>query len=194
MFNLCYDKVKIEVSNRHVHLSQEDCTRLIGEPLEKLRELSQKGEFLAKQRIEICVDDRVISHVAVVGPLRPRTQVEIMKSDAQFLELDPPLRLSGDLDDSEKCVLRYGERQIETDGVIIAKRHLHLSAKSAKEKNLKDNDTVSLEITGERGGRLDNIIVRVNDNATDSIHIDMDEANALNISKQGTEATLSRVV
>jgi putative phosphotransacetylase len=174
-------KIKIEVSARHAHLSKEDLEVLFGEghELKPMRGLSQEGEFAAEEKIDIKSGDKTIEGVRIIGPLRDQSQVEISKTDCFALKLDAPLRLSGDLKDSASITLVGPEGQVElSEGVIVAKRHIHCNAEECAEKGLEEGQSLSVKVEGSRSIVFNNVVVRVKDNYRFSMHIDTDEGNA----------------
>lgn len=182
-------KVLVEISARHIHLSPEHFNRLFGEKseLKKIKDLSQKGEFAAEQTLVVKTSKNRFDKVRVIGPLRKETQVEISLTDARFLGLKPPVRISGDLEDSEKCELIGPQGKVELDkGVIIAQRHLHLDPQTARERGFEQDELVSVKIEGEsRPTAFYQVKVRVADNFTPALHLDTDEANAAGIGEKG---------
>lgn len=179
-------KVSIEVSARHIHLCQKDLDKLFGSgyELKIKKDLSQEGEFAAEETITMVGPKNKIEKIRVVGPLREKTQVELSYSDCFFAGIDAPLRLSGDVAGSAGAKIAGPAGEVELkEGVIVAKRHLHLNPKEAKELNLKNNDLVKVKVIGERGLVFDNIVVRIKSNFRKSAHIDTDEANAAGLGK-----------
>jgi propanediol utilization protein len=180
--------VPIEISARHVHLSKQGLEELFGAgyELHKIKQLGQQSDFSSQETIDIIAGDKTIKGARVVGPLRQKTQVEISKTDAVFLGLNPPLRLSGDLKGSAGVVLKGPKGKLELkEGLILARRHLHCSTNQAKELKLKDGDIVCVETEGERKLIFCNIIARVADGYDLCLHIDTDEGNAAGINKRG---------
>ncbi|HNZ86220.1 MAG TPA: phosphate propanoyltransferase [bacterium] len=179
-------KVKIEYSNRHIHPSRELIEQLYGEgyQLNFLKKLSQADDFAAKETVTIMGPKTSIENVRILGPERKETQIEISKTDAYKLGIEAPIRLSGDIDNTPgiKIINELNEVKIEK-GVIIAKRHLHVSPDDAKKFNLKDGQVVKLKFDGERSAILDQIIVRIGDGFQLRVHLDTDEANALGINQ-----------
>ncbi|MDR1260244.1 MAG: phosphate propanoyltransferase [Oscillospiraceae bacterium] len=174
--------VPIEVSARHVHLSQENFSILFGnsEKLSVQRSLLLPGMFCALQRVTIVGPEGRVADVAIVGPMRSKTQIEISATDARNLGLNPPVRESGQLENSEKCKI-IGPRGCVylKNGVIIAKRHLHLSVDDAQEMDVADGEKVCVKIkTKERSLIFCDVVVRVSVNFVKVMHIDTDEANA----------------
>ncbi len=182
-------KVLAEISARHIHLNKEHLEILFGAgyQLKKLREVSQPGEFAGEETLLLKTRKSEIKKVRIVGPLRKQTQVEISLTDARCLGLHPPIRLSGDLINSEKCSLVGPAGKIDlSEGVIIAWRHLHLDSISAQENGFKDNQTVSVRINSEkRPVTFHQVVVRVSPDFKNSFHLDTDESNAAGL--QGKE-------
>lgn len=174
-------KIPCELSVRHVHISEQHAQVLFGGELGFVRELSQPGQFLSDKRVDLVTPKATIKGVAVLAPYRKQTQVEISRSDCFTLGLkNVPVRQSGDLENTPGIILRsqLGEVTIDS-GVVVAQRHIHMTPKVADEKNLVDNQIVSLRFGGKRGGTLENVVVRVDENYAPMAHIDSDEANAL---------------
>ncbi|QOX64055.1 phosphate propanoyltransferase [Anoxybacterium hadale] len=184
--------VNIGVSNRHIHLSQNDLEVLFGAgyQLTKKKELSQPGQYAAKETLGLTGPKGKIDHVRILGPVRKESQVEISVSDSIKLGLEPPVRDSGDIDATPGITLAGPKGTLELKkGVIIAKRHLHLDPATAKEIGLKDRDVITAELRTERPILLEGIGVRVSDQYATDLHIDVDEANAA-LAKNGDKAVL----
>jgi putative phosphotransacetylase len=173
-------KITIEISARHVHLSQADLTKLFGRQhkLRILKKLNQRGEFAARETVKFAGVKGEIKNVRVVGPLRPKTQVELALSDAQILGIKPPLRLSGNLKGAAKIKLIGPAGQIIVPAAIIALRHLHLNPSEAKKLKLRNGQKVKIKINGARQLILDKVVVRIKPNFKLALHLDTDEANA----------------
>lgn len=174
-------KIKVEISARHMHISQDDLEKLFGSgyKLKPIKELSQEGEFAAEETITLVGPKRSLEKLRVVGPVRSATQVELAYTDAFSLGIDVPLRLSGDVAGSARAKLIGPAGEVDlSEGVIVAKRHLHVNEEEAKELNLKANDLVRVKVGGERGLIFDNVVVRIKPNFHMSVHLDTDEANA----------------
>ena len=183
-------KVLVEVSSRHIHLSQKDLGALFGKgyKLKKLRPLSQEGEFAAKETLNLRVGKREIKEVRIVGPVRKETQVELSKTDAIYLKINPPLRMSGDINNTPGITLvnpRNKKKIKIKQGVIIPWRHLHCGTKEAKKLHLKNNSLISVKIEGERKLIFNNVRVRIKDNFRLAVHLDTDEGNSAGIIKKG---------
>lgn len=173
--------VEIEVSAKHVHLTQEDCEILFGKgaTLTPKRDLSQPFQFLSDQRVTLIGPKGTMSHVAVLGPVRSATQVELSKSDCVALGVNAPLRESGDLEGSGAITIQGPAGSLDIkQGVIIAHNHIHVTAKDSKLLNLKDKDRVAVEVLSDRPVIFEDVIIRVSQNFSCKMHIDFDEANA----------------
>ncbi len=173
--------IEVEASGRHIHLSQEDADFLFGKNyvFQKQKDLSQPGQYACKERVDLVTQKGIISNVAILGPVRSETQVEISMTDARILGLSPPVRLSGDIHDSPGITLRVNDKQLTiAKGVIIAKRHIHLTPESAKKYGVQDREKVRIKVFGTRPLIFDDTIVRVSNAFHDDVHLDYDEANA----------------
>lgn len=181
--------IPIEVSARHVHFNQDDLEELFGEGFEltEMKVLSQKGEFASDTTVTIKTPKGKIDEVRVLGPCRKLTQVEISKTDAYELDLNPPMkectRCDGEM--AQMITICNGDRCLERAAAIVAHRHLHINDEKAKELGLKDGDTVAVEVAGERSLAFQNVLVRVAANFCLSMHIDIDEGNAAGIIEKG---------
>jgi len=180
-------KIPVEVSARHVHLSVEDKEKLFGKgyKLKIIKNLSQNGHFACEETVTLINSDRKFENVRVLGPERKQTQVEISMTDARHLKINPPVVVSGDVKNSPGIKID-GPKGIVMlkEGVIIAKRHVHLSPDEAKEMKLKDGQSIKVKISGERGLTFDNVIVRVHESFRKFMHIDTDEGNAAGIKQE----------
>ncbi len=174
-------KVSIGVSNRHVHLNEKDLQVLFGEgyELEKVRDINQPGQFAAKETVTILTEKGSIERVRVLGPLRPYTQVEISKTDAYKLGVNPPVRDSGDLEGSAPISIVGPVGRVDLDkGCIIASRHIHITPKQMELYGLEGITTVDVVLPGEKGGILNNVALKVSEASYFELHIDTDDANA----------------
>ena len=185
-------KIPIEISARHIHLSQKDLEALFGKgyQLKKLRELSQIGEFAAKERIDIQnslePNARKIPNVRILGPVRDQTQVELSHTDAIFLKVKPVVRESGDLKGTPGIILIGPRGKIKIkEGVISAWRHIHCSPKESQELGLKNKMLVSVKAMGIRSITFHKVMVQVKPNYRLYMHLDTDEGNAASIVKKG---------
>ena len=174
-------KVTVGVSNRHVHLTDNDLATLFGEQykLEIVRSINQPGQYASNAFVTLKTDTGAIEHVRVLGPTRPYTQIEISTTDAYKLGLNPPIRESGDLEGSAPITIIGSVGTINLDkGCIIADRHIHLLPEQVELYNLQGIKTVSVRIPGIKGGIIDNVNLRVSNSSYFEIHLDTDDANA----------------
>jgi len=143
--------ILVGVSNRHVHLTKNIYDKLFSSPMEKLRDLDQPGQFASKQILSIKVGDKIIDDVRVVGPLRDYNQVEISRTDAYFLKVNPPIRESGDIKGSSPITLITSLGEVYLDeGLIIANRHVHLTKDDVEKYGLYNIKEVAIKIKGEK--------------------------------------------
>jgi putative phosphotransacetylase len=179
-------KVLVEVSARHVHLSKEHLEILFGEGYELTikKELSQPGQYAANERVTVVGPKKELERVSILGPVRNSTQVELSLTDARSIGISAPIRESGQINESAGCKLVGPKGEVElTEGVIIAKRHIHVTPKDAERFGLKDKDIVSVKIeTPERSSILGDVVIRVRNDFATSMHIDTDEGNAAAVS------------
>ncbi len=185
-------KIPIEISARHIHLSQKDLEALFGKgyQLKKLRELSQPGEFAAEERIDIQnslkPNARKIPNVRILGPIRNQTQVELSHTDAIFLKVKPIIRESGNLKGTPGAVLVGSQGKIKIkEGVINAWRHIHCNSKESQKLGLKNRMLVSVKTMGIRSITFHKVRVQVKPNYRLCMHLDTDEGNAACIIKKG---------
>ena len=174
--------VPVASSARHVHLCRADVERLFGAGyrLQRLKDLSQPGQFACKEQVTVVGPRGQLERVRVLGPERKATQVEVSLTDTFGLGIKAPVRMSGKTQGTPGCKLVGPAGSIElSEGVIVAARHLHLSAAQAALFGLKDGQTVRLRAEGERATVLENVIVRAGDGHDMEVHIDTDEANAI---------------
>ena len=169
--------INARISNRHVHLTKEIFDRLFDDELTIKTKLNQVGEFASNKTLTIRVGDKTIENVRVVGPLRKYSQVEISKRDARFLGVNPPVRRSGNLEGTPKIILETLKGSVETDGLIIANRHVHMTPSEAKDLGLVDKQIVKIKVNGDKSGEMD-AEVKISDNGYFELHIDTDDANA----------------
>ena len=186
------DFIPIGVSNRHVHLSQNDLESLFGSGYEltKIKDISQPGQFACKETVTIAGPRGAIEKVRVLGPTRNQSQVEIMKSDCFKLGINAAMRMSGDLDCTPGITLIGPKKSLFlTQGAIVAKRHIHMLPGDARRFGVIDGQVVSLKVSGERGGVLGNVVIRVTTTSALECHIDTEEANAMDL-KNGSKVTI----
>lgn len=173
--------VMVEASGRHVHLSQEDADILFGKGYEfKIKkELSQPGQYAYEERVDVEGPKGTLKNVAILGPCRNKTQVEVSMTDARILGINAPIRLSGDIANTPGCKILNGDKSIIKDeGVIIAKRHIHVTPEDAEKFKIKDNDILKIKVFAERPLIFDDICARISEKFSTAVHIDYDEANA----------------
>ncbi|WP_442871592.1 PduL/EutD family phosphate acyltransferase [Aminipila sp.] len=174
-------EVKIGLSNKHVHLSEKHIEALFGagHKLTPTKDLVQPGQFACEEKVDIVGPKAALKGIRVLGPARPETQVELAMTDARSIGIKAPVRESGKLEGTPGCKLigPCGEVELE-HGVMVALRHVHLSAAQAEEAGVKDKDIVSIKIEGERGLVFDNVLVRAGDKHEREVHLDTDEGNA----------------
>jgi propanediol utilization protein len=174
------EAIPVEASARHVHLSEQDAVTLFGMPPTKKRDLSQPGEYLCNERLRLIGPQGVIENVAILGPTRSRTQVEISLGDARLLGADAPVRRSGNIDGTPGIVLAssLGVVHLES-GLIVAERHLHMTPQDAEQYSVSDGDKISIKVNGSRPVVFEQVLVRVSSKYRLAMHIDFDEANCI---------------
>jgi len=171
--------IPLEASGRHVHITKEQAMTLFGHSLTPKRPLSQPGQYLSNERVTLVGPKGQFENVAVLGPERPEGQVEISLTDGRSLGITPALRLSGDVNGTPGAILRGPRGQVKLQqGVICAKRHIHMTPETAKRMNIRDKQVVKLQVFTERPLIFDDVTVRISDKFADFVHIDYDEANA----------------
>lgn len=177
------NKIIIETSARHIHLSQADLETLFGKGYEltKKKDLSQPGQFACAEKVKV-VGTRGEKAMSVLGPVRDHTQIELALTDARSLGLEAPVRGSGDIAGSGACKLVGPKGEVEmTKGVIVAARHIHMSLEDAERFGVKDKDVVSVQTTGERALLFNNVLVRANAAFALEMHVDLEEGNAAGV-------------
>ncbi|CAG9619992.1 phosphate propanoyltransferase [Sutcliffiella rhizosphaerae] len=178
-------QIPIAVSNRHVHLSPEHVERLFGRGYEltKQKDLSQPNQFAAKETVTLIGPKGRIANVRVLGPARGATQVEISLFDGYTLGVKPPIRQSGDIAGSESITLMGPRGQLRLEeGLICASRHIHMHPDDSIRLGVKNGNLVDIKVNGERATTFSNVLIRVSEKYSLEMHIDLDEANAANIS------------
>lgn len=175
-------KIPIETSARHIHLSQKDFKLLFGADAEMhyKKELSQPGQYACEERLTIVGPKNRLENVIILGPCRSETQVEISVTDARKLGVPGIIRQSGDIEGTPGCTLIGPAGQLDLDkGVIVAKRHIHMTPLDAVRARVKDNDIVFVITTSyERSLIFSDVVVRVSPSFRLAMHVDTDEANA----------------
>ena len=176
--------VELEASGRHVHVTREQALELCGHPLTPQRPLSQPGQYLANERVTVVGPKGEFRNVAVLGPERKEGQVEISLTDARTLGIDAPIRLSGDVKNSPGAILVCERGRVTLDqGVIAAKRHIHLTPEDAARFGVRDKQNVKLQTYTSRPVIFEDVAVRVSPEFASYVHLDYDEANACGFRK-----------
>lgn len=171
--------VPVEASGRHVHLTKEQANALFGHGLTPKRPLSQPGQYLAQERVTVVGPKGELDRVAVLGPERPEAQVEISITDGRVLGITPPIRLSGKVEGTPGAVIRGPLGQISvSQGVMAARRHIHLNPEQAHRFGVRDKQVVKLQALTDRPVTFEDVVVRVNPAYEAAVHLDYDEANA----------------
>lgn len=173
--------IQIEVSARHVHLCEAAMKILFGEgaALTPKRELSQTGQYLSEERVNLIGPKGRKDKVAILGPLRKETQVELSKSDCIMLGVEAPVRQSGDTKGSGKITLEGPKGTLTLDeGVIIAQNHVHMTPETAEKMDVKDKQHVKVAVLSDRPLIYNDVLIRVHPSFRTRMHIDFDEANA----------------
>ena len=178
------NKVIVETSARHIHVSKEALEALFGAGYEltKKKDLSQPGQYACEEKL-VVVGPKGSIKASILGPVRPATQVEISLTDARSIGCVAPIRESGDVAGSGACKLVNAETGAEyelSEGVIAAKRHIHLTPEAAAEMGVSDKEIVCVKIASdsERTTIFGDVVVRVSEKFAPAMHIDTDEANA----------------
>lgn len=182
-------KIPVGLSNRHVHISEEDLEVLFGEDynLTELKDLSQPGQYACEEKVDVVGPRGKLEGVRILGPTRDKTQIEISTTDAFTIGVKPMLRNSGDIEGTPgaKIVGPKGEVELK-EGLIVAARHIHMHTKDAENFGLKDEDVVKVETEGDRGVIFKNVLVRVSDAFQLELHLDMEEGNAAGLKNGDT--------
>ena len=183
------DKILVETSARHAHVTKEDLEILFGKgaSLTHKKDLSQPGQFLSEERVTLVTSKGRIENVAVLGPERAAVQTELSLTDCRTLGIDAPLRMSGDLTGAGDVYIIGSMGMIHAKGsVIIAQAHIHITPPQAEQAGITDGQRVSVTVGAERRTTLENVICRVSSQAALAMHIDFDEANACILPKHAT--------
>ena len=184
--------VPVGISAHHIHLSKEDFNTLFPgqDDLTFFKELSQPGQYAAVEKLDVVSLDpkgKVISGVRILGPLRPESQVELLRSECTKCKINGPVRSSGDIQGSGAVKLvnpLNGAEVILNEGVIVADRHIHLSVEDAEKFGVVDRQVVSVKVGGRKGGVMNEVLCRVSSKFALDFHIDVDDAAAFDL-KQG---------
>ena len=175
-------EVLVEISARHVHVSEEHLAILFGEgyKLTPKKDLSQPGQYACEERVTVVGPKKELAGVSILGPCRKSTQVELSLTDARAIGVKAPIRESGDIAGSGACKLVGPAGEVElTEGVIAAKRHIHMTTADAEKYGITDSQIVSVKIpTADRALIFGDVVARVSDSYALAMHLDTDEANA----------------
>ena len=174
-------KVEIGLSNKHVHLSQNDVETLFGKgaELHPTKYLKQPGQYACEEKVDVVGSKGTLKGLRVLGPTRNVTQVELSNTDCRTIGIKAPVRESGKLDGTPGCKLVGPASEVDLpQGVIVALRHIHLNLAQAEEARVKDKDVVKVRVEGERALIFENVLVRASDSYEREMHIDTDEGNA----------------
>lgn len=172
-------EVKVGVSNRHVHLTKEDLESLFGEnyKLTPRNYLDQPGQFATEETVTLKTDKNIKEYVRIVGPTRDYTQVEVLEEDKEYFGINPPVRNSGDLENSEDITIIGPKGELHKKNVcIIANRHIHINSRD--KENFKEDQIVKVEIDGKV---LEDVHIKIGDNYALALHINKDDARKNNI-------------
>ena len=178
------EKIPVGISNRHIHLAKKDVEVLFGKDytLEKLKDLSQPGQYACNETVTVCGPRGAIEKVRILGPVRSKTQIEFSIGDCRKTGVSPMIRSSGDLKNTSGITIVGTKGSVHLDeGVIVAKRHIHMNLDEAKYFGVNDGQDVSVSFDGIRGGILNNVVIRTNSNYNLECHLDLEEANSIGI-------------
>ncbi|MFF2089091.1 phosphate propanoyltransferase [Paenibacillus sp. NPDC058174] len=181
--------VPIGVSARHIHLSQEHVEILFGEgyTLTEMKPLSQPGQYAANETVEVIGTKGTFPKVRILGPARSNTQLEVSRTDAFSIGVNPPLRESGNIAGSAGVTLRGPKGEVTiAEGVIVAARHIHFHTSDAERWGIQDKQLLRVRYGGERGVVFEQVIARVSPDFALDMHIDTDEANAAGVANGST--------
>lgn len=188
--------VMVETSARHVHVTEETLEILFGKgyQLTKKKDLSQPGQFACEERVQVIGPKNSFPAVSILGPTRPADQVELSASDARSIGVAAPVRESGDIAGSGACKLVGPKGEVELkEGVIVAKRHIHMTPEDAENYGVKDKQVVSVKIDSpERSLVFGDVVVRVSPKFKLAMHIDTDESNAVMAGRDATGVIVDR--
>ena len=177
---------EVEASGRHVHLSSKELDALFGTGYEltKAKDLSQPGQYASKERLTVVGPKGAYHNVVILGPVRKESQVEVSLTDCLQLGVKAPIRESGDIEGTPGIVLVNGDKSVSLDkGLIVAKRHVHMTPEDAEKLGVKNHDIVKVKVEGARPLIFDDVVIRVSPKFATYMHIDYDEANACGFSK-----------
>ena len=176
--------IEIEASGRHVHLTKEQANTLFGHGLTPERPLSQPGQFVAKERVTVLGPKGEFQNVAVLGPERPEAQVEISLTDGRVLGVEPPIRMSGEVENTPGISLLGPKGRVDLPrGLLAAQRHIHLTPEDGERFGVRDKQVVRLQALTRRPCVFEDVVVRIHKDFAPAVHLDYDEANACGFQK-----------
>ena len=182
-------KFLVEMSARPVHVTEADLETLFGKgaKLTPKKDLSQPGQFACEERVDVVGPKGTLPHVSILGPTRSATQIEVSATEARKLGVAAPVRESGDVAGSAPCKLVGPAGEVElSEGVIVAKRHVHMTPEDAAAYGVSDKEIVQVKVdTPERSLIFGDVVIRVSDKFATAMHIDTDEANAAGNPREG---------
>ena len=185
--------IEVEASGRHVHLCEEHINILFGRDYEltKIKDLSQPGQYACKERVTITGPKGSLKNVIVLGPARKATQVEVSLTDATVLGIKAPVKESGKIENTPGITISTERASITVDkGVIVAKRHIHMTPEDAEKFGVKDKEIIQAKVYGNRPLIFDDVVIRVSPDFRTYMHVDYEEANACGF----TKGTVCRIV
>lgn len=178
--------IPLGISNRHIHLSQQDLDLLFGKNYEltNIKNLGQPGQFACKETVTVCGPKGAIEKMRVLGPVRKQSQIEILLGDNYKLGLKAVPGMSGELKGTPGATIvgPGGSVQLQ-EGVIVAQRHIHMTLDDANRFGVHDGQVVNIACDGTRPGVLHGVIIRANNNSALECHLDTEEANGLGLNE-----------
>ena len=177
---------EVEASGRHVHLSRQEIDALFGPgyQLTKVKDLSQPGQFVCKERITVAGPKGLFQNVVILGPERSESQVEVSMTDTRILGINAPVRESGETEGTPGVTLMNGSAVVTlSHGLIVAKRHIHMTPEDALKNKVSNSQIVQVKVEGTRPLIFDDVVVRISPRFATYMHIDYDEANACGLTK-----------
>jgi len=170
--------IPLGVSNRHIHMTKEDYETLFQEKMTKRSDLVQPGQYATNQTVTIKTNKSKLENVRLLGPFRPYTQLEISKTDAYTLGIDPPIKNSGDLKGASEVEIVGPAGTIKKECAILANRHIHMTEEDREQLGLAGIEEVSIQVEGEKSGILDHVYIKVDPSYRLECHLDTDDANS----------------
>lgn len=172
-------KIKVGVSNKHVHVTKEDLMILFGsEELTWFKDLKQPGQYASDNKVSVKTAKGQLDNLRILGPTRKYTQVELSKTDCFVLGITPPVRASGDIDGASELTIIGPHGSVTRNCAIIANRHIHIDNQTRIDLGLENVEVVKVKVYGEKGAVLDNVFIKEQEPSFFEIHLDTDDANA----------------